>query len=71
MATLGLGFVDWLIIVVYFAFIIWLGFYLKRFTRTQEDFFLAGRKNSALNTVCSFNRKTHRRKEIWLQAKTL
>src|SRR5512135_3402132 len=47
MATIGLSPVDWLIIVVYFAFIIGLGFYLKRYTKTQEDFFLAGRKNSA------------------------
>ena len=47
MAALGLSPVDWLIIVIYFAFIIGLGFYLKRFTKTQEDFFLAGRKNSA------------------------
>jgi solute:Na+ symporter, SSS family len=47
MATLGLSFVDWLIIIVYFVFIIGLGFYLKRFTKTQEDFFMAGRKNSA------------------------
>jgi len=47
MAALGLGAVDWLVVVIYFAFIIWLGFYLKRFTKTQEDFFLAGRKNSA------------------------
>ncbi len=47
MVTLGLSPVDWLIIVVYFAFIIGIGFYLKRFTKTQDDFFLAGRKNSA------------------------
>jgi SSS family solute:Na+ symporter len=47
MVTLGLSPVDWLIIVVYFAFIIGLGFYLKRFTKTQEDFFMAGRTNSA------------------------
>jgi SSS family solute:Na+ symporter len=47
MAGLGLGFVDWLVIVVYFVFIIGLGFYLKRFTKTQDDFFLAGRKNSS------------------------
>jgi SSS family solute:Na+ symporter len=47
MAALGLSPVDWLIVIVYFAFVIWMGFYLKRFTRTQEDFFLAGRKNSA------------------------
>jgi len=39
MATIGLSPVDWLIIVVYFAFIIGLGFYLKRFTKTQDDFF--------------------------------
>jgi SSS family solute:Na+ symporter len=47
MATLGLSPVDWLVILIYFAFIIGLGFYLQRFTKTQVDFFLAGRKNSA------------------------
>ncbi len=47
MVTISLGPVDWLIIAVYFAFVIGIGFYLKRFTRSQEDFFLAGRKNSA------------------------
>jgi solute:Na+ symporter, SSS family len=45
--TIGLSSVDWIIIAVYFVFILGLGFYLKRFTRTQEDFFIAGRKNSA------------------------
>jgi solute:Na+ symporter, SSS family len=45
--TIGLSSVDWIIIAVYFVFIIGLGFYLKRFTKTQEDFFIAGRKNSA------------------------
>ncbi len=47
MVTLGLSPVDWLVIGVYFVFIIGLGFYLKRFTKTQEDFFIAGRRNSA------------------------
>lgn len=47
MTRLGLGLADWSIIVIYFSCIIGLGFYLKRFTRTQEDFFLAGRRNSA------------------------
>src|SRR5512147_1665131 len=46
MATLGLTPVDWLVVVVYFVFILGLGFYLQRFTKTQDDFFLAGRKNS-------------------------
>ena len=47
MVTITLTLVDWLIIAVYFAFVIGIGFYLKRFTKSQEDFFLAGRKNSA------------------------
>jgi solute:Na+ symporter, SSS family len=54
MATLGLSPVDWLIIIVYFAFILGLGFYLKRFTKTQEDFFLAGRKNSSWVAALAF-----------------
>ena len=37
---------DWAIMLVYFAFIAWIGFYLKRITRTDDDFFLAGRRNS-------------------------
>ncbi len=47
MASIGLSMLDWLIIAIYFAFIIGLGYYLKRFTKSQEDFFLAGRKNSS------------------------
>ncbi|HUI64679.1 MAG TPA: sodium:solute symporter family protein [Bacteroidota bacterium] len=47
MTTITLNPVDWLILAVYFSFILGLGYYLKRFTRSQEDFFLAGRRNSA------------------------
>src|ERR1017187_9214950 len=47
MATFNLNVVDWLILAIYFGVIIGLGFYLKRFTKSQEDFFMAGRKNSA------------------------
>ena len=47
MPSIGLSVLDWLIIAIYFAFILGLGFYLKRFTKSQEDFFMAGRKNSA------------------------
>jgi SSS family solute:Na+ symporter len=47
MATIHLNLVDWLLLAVYFAFILGLGYYLKKFTHSQEDFFLAGRKNSA------------------------
>jgi len=47
MQAIGLHFVDWFIILFYFAFILGMGFYLKRYTKTEEDFFLAGRRNSA------------------------
>jgi SSS family solute:Na+ symporter len=47
MATFNLSIVDWLILAIYFGFILGLGYYLKRFTKSQEDYFLAGRKNSA------------------------
>jgi len=39
--------VDWLILLIYLGFVVGLGFYLKKFTHTDEDFFLAGRRNSA------------------------
>jgi SSS family solute:Na+ symporter len=35
--------VDWLIMLVYFIFVLGVGFALKRYTRTSNDFFLAGR----------------------------
>ncbi len=47
MGAIGLTFVDWVIIAVYFAFVLGIGFYLKRYTKSQEDFFLAGRKNNS------------------------
>jgi len=47
MSTIVLSFADWLIIAIYFVFIIGIGFYLRRFTRSDEDFFLAGRRNSS------------------------
>ena len=35
--------VDWLIMLVYFAFVLGIGIALKRYMRTSNDFFLAGR----------------------------
>ena len=46
MPTIQLTFPDWLIIFLYFAFVLGIGMYLKKYTKSQEDFFLAGRKNS-------------------------
>jgi SSS family solute:Na+ symporter len=47
MSAIGLTFVDWIIIAVYFVFVLGIGFYLKKFTKNEEDFFLAGRRNSS------------------------
>ena len=47
MKAITLAPIDWLIIVLYFAAIIAIGLYLRRFARTGNDFFLAGRKNSS------------------------
>ena len=38
-----LSIVDWLIMLVYFVFVLGIGFALKRYMRTSKDFFLAGR----------------------------
>jgi SSS family solute:Na+ symporter len=47
MEVIHLSVIDWMIMAVYLAFIIWIGFYLKKYVQSDEDFFLAGRKNSA------------------------
>jgi len=39
----SLSIVDWLIMLVYFVFVLGIGFALKRYMRTSNDFFLAGR----------------------------
>ncbi|MBI5729519.1 MAG: sodium:solute symporter family protein [Ignavibacteriales bacterium] len=47
MQAIGLTFIDWVIILIYFAFVLGIGWYLRKFTKSEEDFFLAGRKNSS------------------------
>jgi SSS family solute:Na+ symporter len=47
MHAITLSLIDWLIILVYFISVIGIGYYLKRFMGTKEDFFEAGRRNSA------------------------
>jgi solute:Na+ symporter, SSS family len=47
MEAIGLTFIDWIVILVYFGFVLGIGFYLRKFTKSHEDFFLAGRKNSS------------------------
>src|SRR5262245_45419332 len=47
MESIQLAFPDWLIITIYFLAIIGIGVYLKRYTKDESDFFLAGRRNSS------------------------
>jgi SSS family solute:Na+ symporter len=51
---LSLSPVDVAIIVLYFAMVLGIGFYLKRFTKTGEDFFLAGRNMTSWIAGLSF-----------------
>jgi len=46
--------VDLAIVILYFVAVIGIGFYLRRFTRTGEDFFLAGREMTAWIAGLSF-----------------
>ncbi len=45
---------DILIIAIYFVVVLGIGFYLKRYTKTGEDFFLAGREMTAWIAGLSF-----------------
>ena len=51
---LSLSAVDLVIIALYFVAVLGIGFYLKRFTKTGEDFFLAGREMTAWVAGLSF-----------------
>ncbi|HEY1804216.1 MAG TPA: sodium:solute symporter family protein [Terracidiphilus sp.] len=45
---------DIVIIAIYFAMVIWIGFYLKRRANTSEEFFMAGREMTAWIAGLSF-----------------
>src|SRR3984957_10037653 len=42
-ATINLGTVDYVILAIYFAFVLGIGFVLTRSTKSSGDFLLAGR----------------------------
>ncbi len=44
---MSLTYIDWLIMLVYFAFVIGIGLVTRRYTKTSEDFFQAGRSMPA------------------------
>ena len=45
---------DVAVIVIYFAMVIWIGFYLKGMSNTSEEFFMAGREMTAWIAGLSF-----------------
>lgn len=47
MSVISLSVIDWIVIAFYFVAIIGIGIYLRRHTKTGDDFFLAGRRNSS------------------------
>jgi SSS family solute:Na+ symporter len=51
---LHLSVIDLIVILLYFVMVIGIGFYLKSFTKTGEDFFLAGRDMTAWIAGLSF-----------------
>src|SRR5881397_2131763 len=49
-----LTFIDWTIMVIYFVFVLGIGFTLKRYMKTSTDFFLSGRAIPAWITGLAF-----------------
>src|SRR5258707_617951 len=49
-----LGGIDYLILIVYFAFVIGIGWVLNRYMKGSTDFFLSGRSMPACFTVLAF-----------------
>lgn len=43
MRTIHVGLIDYAIMIIYFTFVLGVGFMLKRYMRTSTDFFLSGR----------------------------
>ena len=54
MPTINLGPVDYAVIAVYFAFVLGIGFLLRRVNKTSTDFFLSGRSIPAWITGLAF-----------------
>jgi solute:Na+ symporter, SSS family len=53
-SLVSLTWIDSLVIAVYFVFVLGIGFYLMKFTKTGDDFFLAGRQMTAWIAGLSF-----------------
>src|SRR5690349_4306264 len=54
MQSIHLGFIDYLILAIYFIFVLGIGWALKRYMKTSTDFFLSGRSIPAWVTGLAF-----------------
>ena len=54
LTSVGLGWIDYTIIAIYFAFVLGIGWQLRRAMRTSTDFFLSGRSLPAWITGLAF-----------------
>jgi SSS family solute:Na+ symporter len=54
MANIHLGLIDYTILSLYFAFVLGIGWALKRYMKTSTDFFLSGRSIPAWITGLAF-----------------
>jgi len=54
MHGIQLGHIDYVLLFIYFAFVLGIGFALKRYTKTSTDFFLSGRSIPAWITGLAF-----------------
>ena len=54
METVHLGTIDYTILIVYTIFVLGIGFTLKRFMKSSNDFFLSGRSIPAWITGLAF-----------------
>ncbi len=53
-SLVSLNWIDSVIIAIYFIFVLGIGYYLLKYTKTGDDFFLAGRKMTAWIAGLSF-----------------
>src|SRR5438093_7462505 len=54
MTSIQLGLIDYTILVIYFAFVLGIGWTLRRYMKTSTDFFLSGRSIPAWITGLAF-----------------
>ena len=55
-----LSVLDWTLLFIYFSFVLGIGVALKRYTRTSNDFFQAGRALPPFNTATNHSRPRRR-----------